>query len=196
MPGPLYRLPDAGAELSQGDIVDDVPHVRLTGELEVIRQITGPKGRTLWAPFPYPPQEGKTPDAKVAGKTINLRPFHVQEGEYLRVLSRFQRAIVLNYDCDLVHDDDYCIVAVVRPMSGVNERDRSTIRENRNHSHFYLPEDDDLGFAEGYADLRQATCIDPAMLQSIGKLRASLSDVGVKALQAQFFKFVTRRELL
>ncbi len=193
MPGPLYRVPDA--ELSQGDIVDGVPHARLTMPLEIIRRITGRGDRQLWSPFPYPPQEGKTPDARTPGKTIILEPFHVKEGEYLPTLSRFTRAIVLNYDCDLVHEEDHCLVAIVRPMAGVHEDDRPTIRENRNFNYFFLPADDELGLEEGYADFRLVTCLDPNVLDVVGTRRASLAPVGVTGLQAQLYRFLTRRDL-
>ncbi len=193
MPGSLYRMPDQ--ELSQGDIFDAVPHLRLTQPLEVIRQITVRGGRRQWAPFPYPPEEGKTPDAQVPGKSIILEPFHVRDGEYLPVLARFTRAIVLNYDCDLVHEEDHCLIAIVRPLEGVHEEDRPIIRDNKNFNYFYLPADSELGLEEGYADFRQVTCLDPAMLEAIGKKRASFSPAGVTDLHAKLFRFLTRRDL-
>ncbi len=52
----IYRPRDA--ELSQGDIIDGVPHLRLRPQLEIIRQITVRGGRMMWAPFPYPAQDG------------------------------------------------------------------------------------------------------------------------------------------
>jgi hypothetical protein len=196
-------MPDA--ELSQGDIIDGVPHLRLaslhqdpdlrrTAPLEIIRRITVRGDRQQWAPFPYPPQEGKTPDAERPGKTIILAPFHVKEGEFLPVFSQFTRALVLNYDCDLEHDEGHCLVAFIRPMSGVHEEDRQTIRENRNFSHFYLPAADELQLGEGYADLRRVTCLDPELLV-LGTRKASLTEIGIKALHAQLFRFLTRRDL-
>src|SRR6266566_523341 len=106
MSAPFYRELDP--ELSQGDVVDGVPHLRLQSPLEVVRRVTLRGNREMWAPYPYPEVEGKTPDA--AGKSISLPPFHVKEGEYLPVLARFTRALVLNYDCDLVHEEDHCLV--------------------------------------------------------------------------------------
>lgn len=193
MPGPMYRLPDP--DFSQGDVIDDVPHLRLRPPLEIIRKITVGGGRQQWAPFPYPPEEGKTPDAQRPGKTINLPPFHVKEGEYLTAFSRFTRAILLNCDCDLVHEEDHCLVAIVRPLAVIHEEDRPVIRENRNWSYFFLPADEELGFEEGYVDFRQITCLDPELVATVGKKRASLSSDGLALFHAQMFRFLTRREL-
>src|SRR5438552_3377511 len=118
----MYRQPDP--DLSQGDIVDDVPHARLRNPIEVVRRITLPGQREAWAPFPYPPVEGKTPDAKAPGKKIILDPFHPQQGEVVPVACQFTRAVVLNYDCDLIHEEDHCLIALVRPMRGVHEEDQ------------------------------------------------------------------------
>jgi len=94
MAGAFYRSPDA--DLSQGDIVDGIPHVRLRREIEILRQISLRGDRLMWSPFPYPPQEGNTPDAVKPGKTINLPPFHFQDGEYITAFAQFIRALVLN----------------------------------------------------------------------------------------------------
>ncbi len=188
----FYRPPDP--ELCQGDVIDDIPHLQLKPSLEIIREVTVAGGRRYWAPYPYPPVAGKTPDAQAPGKKIILPPFHVKEGECLPVLSRFTRAIVLNYDCDLVHEEDSCLVALVRPMGGVHESDRPTIRGNMNFNHFYLPADRAFGLEEGYVDFRRVTCLDPALLEIIGTRRASLQAEAVKGLQAQFIRFVTRRD--
>jgi hypothetical protein len=147
------------------------------------------------APFPYPPVTGKTPDAEAPGKTIRLPPFHVKEGEFIPVLCQFTRAVVLNYDCDLQNEEDHCLVAIVRPLAGVNDEDRQTVRDNRNYNYFFLPEDQAFGLAEGYVDFRQVSCLDPDLLLKIGTKKASLTPEGVKSLQAQFIRFLTRRDL-
>ena len=187
----MFRAPDP--ELSQGDIIDDVPHFRVRPPLEIVRTVTFKGNRKYWAPFPYPPEEGKTPDA--AGKSIQLPAFHVKEGEYLPVLCRFTRGIVLNYDCDLVNEEDHCLIAIVRPLTGVHEEDRQIIRENRNFNYFFLPRNDEHGLAEAYVDFRQVTCLDPELLVQIGVRKASLTPDGVLALQAQLFRFLTRPDL-
>src|SRR5260370_35446739 len=186
----MFRAPDA--ELSQGDIVDDVPHFRVRAPLEIVREVTVKGNRRYWAPFPYPPEEGKTPDA---GKSIKLPPFHVKEGEQVPVLCRFTRGMVLNYDCDLVNEEDHCLVAIVRPMTGAHEEDQQIIRENRNYNYFYLAASADYGLAEGYVDFRQVTCIDPDLLERIGMRKASLIPAAVLSLHAQLYRFLTRRDL-
>jgi hypothetical protein len=89
----MFRAPDP--ELSQGDIIDDVPHFRVRAPLEIDRTVTLKGNRRYWAPYPYPPQEGKTPDA--TGKSIQLPPFHVKEGEQVPILCRFTRGIVVRH---------------------------------------------------------------------------------------------------
>jgi hypothetical protein len=190
----MYRSADA--ELSQGDIIDGIPHVRLRPPLTVVRSVTIRGARDVYAPFPYPPVEGKTPDAKREGKSIMLAAFHPKAGEYLAAFSQFTRAIVLNYDCDLANDEGHCLVAVVRPITAVHEEDRQTIRDNKNFTHFYLPWDESHNIEEGYADLRQITSVDPALLEAVGTRLVSLSELGVNALQTQIFRFLTRRDLL
>src|SRR5262249_60351438 len=99
------------------------------------------------------------------------------------------RGLVLNYDCDLVNEEDHCLVAIVRPLAGVNEDDRQIIRENRNFNYLFLPRNDDYGLAEAYVDFRQITCLDPELLEKIGTRRASLTPEGILGLQAQLFRF-------
>lgn len=189
----IYRSP--GTDLDQGDIIEGVPHLCVRPPLEILRRVTMRGGRQHWAPFPYPPEEGKTPDATGPGKTISLPPFHVKDGEFLAGHAQFTRAIILNYECDLIHEEDSALVAIVRPMAAVHEEDRQTIRENRNYNHFYLPADEAFELDEGYADFRRVTSLDPALLETVGTRKASLTTVGVKGLQAQFIRFVTRRDL-
>jgi hypothetical protein len=201
MPGPLYREPDA--ELSQGDVIDGIPQIRLNVPLTIIRRVTLRGGKDYWAPYPYPPAPGNTPDAP--GKTIVQQPFNFTQGEYTPALARFTRVLVLNHDCDLVENDpahpdrpkpEHCLVAVVRPISGVHEADRDIIRQNRNYHCFFLPSDTDLRLDEGYADFQQVTCVHPALLRAIGSRRASLTPLGVSQLHAQLYRFVTGRELI
>jgi hypothetical protein len=190
--GTIYRSPDN--KLSQGDIVDDIPHLHFKPPITIIRPVTMRGARAQFAPFPYPPEEGKTPDARVAGKTILQEPFHVKQGELVPVLARFTRGIVLNYDCELGREENFCLIAMVRPMTGVHETDRLTIRENRNFSHFFLPMDAERGLEEAYVDLRVITCLDPKIIEAIGTRKASLTSVGVDGLQAQLFRFLTGRD--
>jgi hypothetical protein len=75
------------------------------------------------------------------------------------------------------------------------EDDQQNIRESRNRSYFFLPADEELGLQDGYADFRQITCLDPEVVSSLGKRRASLSADGRRLLQTQLFRFFTRREL-
>lgn len=58
-----------------------------------------------------------------------------------------------------------------------------------------MPSNDEYGLAEGYADFRQVTCLDPELLDKLGVRKASLAPEGVVALQAQLFRFLTRRDL-
>jgi hypothetical protein len=181
-------------DLTQGDIVDAVPHLHLKLPLTIVRQVTLPGNRQAWAPYPYPPVEGQTPDAP--GKTIKGPPFDVARGEYVPVHARFTRAIVLNYECDLAHNEDHCTVAIVRPIDGIHENDRPIIRENRNYSYFHLPADPDVGLEEGYADFRQLTSLHPDVIERVGNRRASLTPEAVRALQAAYYRFLTRRALI
>jgi hypothetical protein len=188
----LYRSVDS--DLSQGDIVDDIPHLHFKPPITIVRPVMMRGSRLQFAPFPYPPEEGKTPDAKAPGKTIVLDPFHVKHGELVTVQARFTRAIVLNYDCELSRDENFCLVAIVRPMTGVHEDDRETVRQNRNLSHFFLPASQDHHLDEAYADFRLVTCIDPGIIEAVGTRRASMTPIGVAGMQAQLFRFLTGRD--
>jgi hypothetical protein len=106
--------------------------------------------------------------------------------------------IVLSHGCEIdkneLGDKHYVQTALVRPLQAVHEEHRDDIRSNRAKRAFYLPETEHLE-GEHFADLRRITTMRrEEVAQQLNRL-ASLNEDGQHELQAQLFKFFTRRKL-
>jgi hypothetical protein len=190
--GSFYRPVDP--TVCQGDLFDRVPHLFLRPPLLALRRVTLAGGREAFGFYEYPPPTEQSPGA-AQGKQLPGGPFrfNTPEGEDATAWCQVTRAVVLNHDCDIENEPDHRLVALVRPLAPVRDpAHQDIIRRNLNFNYFYLPAGE--GLAEGYVDFRRITSLSPAFLAAATRL-VSLTPEAVQALQFQFFRFLTRRDL-
>jgi hypothetical protein len=184
--GGFYR-PSLADQVSQGDIFDAVPKLHLKPPLAVLRRIMikgGVEARSY-----LPVAKTGEPTAPLPGGPLRLRD---KQGEQIECFCQVSRAILLTYDCEIDHDEDHRMVALVRPLTGLPAPSQDVIRNNQNFIFFYLPGHADFG--EGYVDFRRVTCLTPSFLDDATRI-ASLSSDALMALQRQLLLYLTRREL-
>ncbi len=187
---PFYK--DVAPELSQGDILDGIPHLFLRPPLFALRKVILAGGREALGFYEYPPPTEESPGAS-RGKQLPGGGFHFQAGEQAAALCQVSRAIVLSHDCDIENEKEHRLVALVRPLAPVTDPGhQEIIRQNRNFNYLYLPAAE--GLDEAYVDFRRLTSLSPHFLATASRLR-SLSGEGVRALQFGFFRFLTHHEL-
>jgi hypothetical protein len=180
MAGAFYRPVDA--DILQGDIFRDVPHLFLKPPLQAIRgPITGKQGRPSWGIYthPLPLGSGSLPidQPRIGG------PFQFREGEQVPVRCNVTLGIVMNHECDIENEPEHRLIALVRPLGPVqNPEHRRVIQENRNSAYFYLPSLEGV-MEEAYVDFRRLTSLSPEFLAAINRLTA-LSPIAVQGLQA------------
>ncbi len=174
----LYRPPDP--QLCQGDIVAGVPHLHMKPPVEVVRRTSTKTGPMLQPHEPENPPPGG---------------FAFEKGRPEQVVVQCQMAIgiVISHGCEIDKDSKHRIVALVRPLAPVAEEHRDVIRENRNHSYFYLPPHLEV-LDESYVDFRRLSCIDPQLV-STDKRLASLTPDGLAQFLATFFVYITRADV-
>lgn len=179
---PFYRSLDP--ELSQGDILVDVPHLSIRPPITVLRSSTGRGGAKLYQPYEHgsaaPPPGG-----------FRL----TQQGEDVVSSCQMAWGIVLTHSCEIDKPDTKLVsVLLVRSLRPLPEATQATIREGRNYSTFFLPASSDGQFNESFIDFRRVTCIDRAYIGPETRL-FSLSDEAVRAFLAKFFLYITRADV-
>jgi hypothetical protein len=162
-----------GPELSQGDLFALVPSVYVRDLSYMVRLDT--------ARFRL--ESDKPPN------------FNIDKEHQATATSVRRAAIVLTHDCEIDKEPARAslLMALVRPLSAVNEDDRDGFRTNTRHRAFYLPENDYLD-GESYADLRAVTTIRRDTLESLSQL-AAMNEDGRRMLREQLFRFFARRYL-
>jgi len=188
--GTFYRSVEP--DISQGDVFDSIPQLFLRPPLFVLRKVTLAGGREAFGFYQYPPPTEESPGG-AKGKQLPGGPFHFEKGEEASAFCQVTRAIVINHDCDIENEPDHRLIALVRPLSPVPEESKEIIRKNQIFNYFYLPAED--GFPEAYVDFRRITSLSAAFLVAGSRL-TSLTEEAVRQLQFQFFRFVTRRDMV
>jgi len=154
-------------QLSQGDIFDVAPHVFLREKLSFVRNHEGN----------YVPAD---PPSDLRGDMV--------------VRSESAKGILLTHDCSIDKTSTkYWQICPVVPISKLSRQEQGDVRKNRVYKFLHLPE---LGgvLPESFADFSLITSISPELFQKAKRL-ATLSDLGRKALYAQYIRWLTRWEL-
>jgi len=143
----FYRTADA--QLSQGDILDRVPHIFLKEQPRPLRKVSLTGNRVAYEPDELP--EGALPQTS-------------GEGNLVPAVCQVSRAILLTFDCEIDKDKNHRTVALIRPLPAhMPANDLATIRANQRYAFFYLPADGDR-LPESYVDFRRICTIAPAWL--------------------------------
>lgn len=125
-----------------------------------------------------------------APKTLKLEEEHQANAICARRYS-----LVLTHDCEIDKStrNGSFLLAQVRPLSGVHERDRKGFEDNTRHRAFYLPPSEFLA-GPHYADLRVVTTLRQDLASELARV-ASMNEDGRRMLREHIFRFFTRRYL-
>ena len=176
-PTSFYRLVDP--QLCQGDILERVPHVYLKEQPKPLRSATLP---------------GKIAGYHVDELSPGELPVTPTEGILVPATCQVTRAMLLTQDCEIDKDKRHRLIALIRPIpADMPDSDRTTIRENRKYSFFFLPHGGEP-LPESYADFRRICTVSPEWVDSASRL-ASLTEAARQTMLLQFFRFLGRVEL-
>lgn len=167
----LYETPRP--EISQGDILDLLPHVSLNApllalskEAEIIFKATGE---------PYP-------------------QFDDRHGQDVIATCKRAKAILLTHDCEIDKAQvTKWLVCPVVPSSKLRPQNVDQLKRNRIYSMLYLPRFGDT-LAESFVDFNHITTLDVSYVKNANRI-ISLSDIGRRSLYVQFVRWLTRWEL-
>lgn len=167
-------------ELSQGDIVADIPYGLVDRPLRIAR--TGP-------PWIGEPHEAERPQA-----------FSSERAEHVLAPAKLDLAMVLWHGCQIDKflnkgqptDKAYAAVAPVLRLSRIGqESTREAVRAGRHRAFFPLPafDPDGNGPSEFYVDLRLIWSVKQALL--LERRRGALTPDATYALYGHLFFFLT-----
>lgn len=167
----LYEAPRP--EISQGDILDLLPHVylnrplfALSKEAETIFRVTGE---------PYP-------------------QFDDRHGQDVVATCKRSRAILITQDCEIDKPQVvHWMICPVVPASRLRPENVDRLKRNRIYSMLYLPRYADA-LGESFVDFTHITTLDAEYVKNAQRI-ISLSDMGRRGLYVQFLRWLTRWEL-
>lgn len=156
--------------LSQGDLIADMPHGLSVVPPVLLKSKTLAGGVRAWTEHVAEPSDA-------------TQKF-LYEG-------RFAPLLVVSHGCDLDKQKKKpkVLVALVRPITALNEVDRLQVMEQRTKSKMPLPGAPGLG--DMYADLRIITTVERSAITEGARL-ASMTDDAVLRLQVQMGVFFLR----
>ena len=119
--------------------------------------------------------------------------FKFAEGDQVVAFCQLAFGMVISHDCEIDKDTKHRLIALIRPLDPLPAQDQQTIREHRNVSDCYLPAYPGI-IGESYVDFRRMTTLHPTILQNTERV-LSLTEEGLKYLQIQLIRFVTRLDI-
>ncbi|HWE53692.1 MAG TPA: hypothetical protein VG273_28135, partial [Bryobacteraceae bacterium] len=162
---------DLGERISQGDIIEILPHLYLEPPLAAVVESDTEKLYELHThPHPALQKSGQDVVAKCSQKL----------------------AVVLTADCELDKSSRkkwiICPIVSLSSVGGVT----ADVKKNRTVRFFFLPRCREL-FDDSVAVLDQLTTVDRSFIEA-GKRLITLSDIGRFGLYAQYIRWLTRWE--
>ncbi len=173
MPAELYESPRP--EISQGDIVELLPHVSLDKPLLALHK------------------EGETETVfRATGEPYTS--FNDKDGQAVIAKCKRSRGVLISHDCEVDKPQvKKWLVCPVVPMDRLQPKNHDLVKRNRIFSMLYLPKFDKIT-VDSFVDFNQITTLDSEFIKA-GKRIISLSDIGRRALYVQFVRWLTRWEL-
>lgn len=167
----LYEPPRA--EISQGDILELLPHLSLNRPLLALSKEAETIFKALGEPHPQ---------------------FNDKDGQDVIASCRRGKAILINHDCevDKAQVKKWLICPVV-PASRLKPETQEILKRNRIYAMFHLPKYPEV-LVESFVDFNHITTLDAEYVKDAKRL-VSLSDTGRRALYVQFIRWLTRWEL-
>ena len=171
MPEELYEAP--GTKISQGDILELLPHVFLDKPLLALKQEADTIFRAESEPF---------------------SAFDNKNGQSIIAGCKRQCAILINHDCEIEKPQTRRWLACpVMPISRLAPENQDRVRRNRIYAMLYFPRYREV-LQESFVDFSQITTLHGDYVRT-GKRLTSLSDTGRRAFYVQFIRWLTRWEL-
>lgn len=167
----LYETPRA--KISQGDILELLPHLSLNRPLLALSKEAETIFKAMGEPYPQ---------------------FNDTDGQDAIASCRRAKAILINNDCDIdkTHVTKWLICPVV-PASKLQPKTREILKRNRIYAMLYLPRYAEV-LVESFVDFNQITTLDAEYVKDAKRI-VSLSDIGRRGLYVQFIRWLTRWEL-
>jgi hypothetical protein len=167
----LYE--DPRADISQGDILEKLPSAHLVRPLQA-----------LFA----------RPDGSMAVESEDHPDFNDKKGQPVVASCKRARALLLSYDCEIDKPAvKHWIIAPIVPLSLIPGPSHSDAKKNKIFSLLYLPSYRDI-LEESVLVLNHITTLDREFVQRTRRI-LSLSDIGRRALYAQYVRWLTRWQL-
>ena len=167
-----WWLPVPRSDLSQGDVLSAASIGVITSPIRFLRHETLSKGRGGWSESDQPvPRDNKVP---------------------MLAMGQVGAVVVLSHDCEIDKQQSRVIVAPILPISSLDAKTQQATLAGKIFALGPLP--DVPGLGTHYFDFRSTTAVARAGVNSLTRV-ASLTDEGVKLLQARIFGFFTRREI-
>lgn len=173
MPGELYEPPRT--EISQGDIIEFLPHIFLDNPLLALHgeRDTETVFRATGEPYTN---------------------FNDKDGQAVIAKCKRSKAILISHDCEVDKPQvKKWLVCPVVPMDKLQPKNHDLLKRNRIFSMLYLPKLDKI-LVDGFVDFNQITTLESEFVKA-GNRIISLSDIGRRALYVQFIRWLTRWEL-
>jgi hypothetical protein len=167
----LYE--DPRAEISQGDILEKLPSAYLVPPLQA-----------LFA----------RPDGSMAVEPEDHPDFNDKKGQPVVAWCKRARALLLSHDCEIDKPTaKNWIVAPIVSLSFIPGPSHSNAKKNKVFSLLYLPSYRDV-LDESVVVLNHITTLDREFVERTRRI-LSLSDIGRRALYAQYVRWLTRWQL-
>ena len=167
----LYEKPRP--DISQGDILELLPHVSLSNPLFALRKEAETIFRATSEPYDT---------------------FDDKGGQDVIATCKRARAILITHDCEIDKPQvTHWLVCPVVPATRLRPENLDRLKRNRIYSMLYLPRLGDT-LVESFVDFNHISTLDPEYVRN-GKRVTSLSDTGRRSLYVQFIRWLTRWEL-
>jgi len=160
-------------ELSQGDIVVDLPVFQATQPVKHLKKATYKNNVPGWV---------ESDESALDG---------ARNGHFLAT-GKLCSAIVISHSCELDKGKGRVAVAPIAPISSVSAPQREAILNQTHFALIPLPEIPEIGTC--YADLRSISVLHRDLVDSRRRI-ASMSDAATERLIAQIVAFFTRKKL-
>jgi hypothetical protein len=171
-----WWLPDLRIEVSQGDVLSDVPFSILVDPLTHLQFADGPKGKPAWMECEKPVLHKRT--------------------QRMHILSAYKprAGIILSHDCEIdkAKDRPRVMLAPVAKISDLPAKTQGFVLDQRHLALVPLPNLGDMG--DCYADLRGITTA-PSELVLTNQRLASMTDEARLRLHGYLVAFLLRKRL-
>jgi len=166
----LYEVPRT--DISQGDILARLPNAHLVPPLKALFERV---------------------DGAMTVDSDKHPKFKEKEQPVIASCHR-AKALLLSYDCEIDKPavKNWIVLPIV-PLSMIPGNSHSDVKKNKVFSLLYLPKYREV-FEDSVVVLNHSTTLGREFIQNAGRI-LSLSDIGRRALYAQYIRWLTRWQL-